>query len=270
VCPSEGYATFGDVSDVFKLHVRPDLQETSLLLAFEGWNDAGEAASAAARFFSDGVKSAPLADLDPEEFYDFTVNRPRVALESGARKLAWPSVEFRYGVGRDGRGLVVGVGPEPHLRWRRFTDEVLALARSCRVKRAVLLGAFLADVVYSRPVRVSGFSSTPDRIDALALETSTYEGPTGIVGVLADHLAAVGVEVVSLWAALPHYIEASPNPRGALALVQKASRYLALSVDDAPLRTSAAEFEERVSALVASDPALTEYVRALKKREFAQ
>jgi hypothetical protein len=258
------------VSDPFKFHVRPDLSETSLLLAFEGWNDAGEAASAAARFFAEAVQSAPLADLDPEEFYDFTVNRPRVALEGGARKLTWPSVEFRYGCGRDGRALVVGVGPEPHLRWRRFTDEVLELARACRVKRAVLLGAFLADVVYSRPVRVSGYSTTPDRIDSLALETSTYEGPTGIVGVLADHLAAVGIEVVSLWAALPHYIEASPNPRGALALVQRASRYLSLSVDDAPLRTSAAEFEERVSALVASDPALTEYVRALKKREFAQ
>jgi hypothetical protein len=260
----------GVVSEVFRFHVQPSLGDTSLLLAFEGWNDAGEAASAAARFFSDAVPGAPLAELDPEEFYDFTVNRPRVALQSGVRTLAWPTVEFRYGSSADGRGLVVGVGPEPHLRWRRFTDEVLDLARRCRVKRAVLLGAFLADVVYSRPVRVSGFSSTPDRIDSLALEVSTYEGPTGIVGVLADQLAAVGIEVVSLWAALPHYIEASPNPRGALALVQKAKHYLALPVDDAPLQQSAAEFEQRVSALVASDPALTEYVRALKKREFAQ
>jgi hypothetical protein len=264
--PAPGCATLEDVSEVFRFHVQPSLGDSS----FEGWNDAGEAASAAARFFTETVPSAPLAELDPEEFYDFTVNRPRVALKSGVRTLAWPTVEFRYGTVADGRGLVVGVGPEPHLRWRRFTEEVLELARRCRVKRAVLLGAFLADVVYSRPVRVSGFSSTPDRIDSLALETSTYEGPTGIVGVLADHLAAVGVEVVSLWAALPHYIEASPNPRGALALVQKAKHYLALSVDDAPLQQSAAEFEQSVSALVASDPALTEYVRALKKREFAQ
>lgn len=256
--------------EAFRLHVRPELRDTSLLLAFEGWNDAGEAASGAARFFADAVQGAPLAELDPEEFYDFTVNRPRVVLEGGKRKLTWPTVELRYGCGSDERALVVGVGPEPHLRWHRFTDEILTLAKRFSVKRAVLLGAFLADVVYSRPVRVSGFSSTPERVDALALETSAYQGPTGIVGVLAERLAETGVEVVSLWAGLPHYIEASPNPRGALALVLKASLYLGMPVDDAPLRESAVEFELRVSALVASDPALTEYVRALKKREFAQ
>jgi hypothetical protein len=242
-----------------------------LLLAFEGWNDAGEAASSAARFFADAVQSAPLAELDPEEFYDFTVNRPRVLLAAGKdRRIEWPSVEFRYGAFCDERALVVGVGPEPHLRWRRFTEEVLGLARRCRVRRAVLLGAFLADVVYSRPVRVSGSSSAPETALRLALEASGYEGPTGIVGVLAEQLRGDGVEVVSLWAGLPHYIEASPNPRGALALVQKASAFLSMPLDETPLRAAAAEFEEHVSALVASDPALSEYVRALKKREFAQ
>ena len=165
---------------------------------------------------------------------------------------------------------MVGVGPEPHLRWRRFSEELLALARRCEVRRAVLLGAFLADVVYSRPVRVSGSGSAPELVEHLALEPSGYEGPTGIVGVLADRLRGEGVEVVSLWAGLPHYIEASPNPRGALALVQKAASFLRMPVDETPLRDAAVEFEEHVSALVASDPALSEYVRALKKREFAQ
>ena len=117
---------------------------------------------------------------------------------------------------------------------------------------------------------MTGTATEPELVDRLVLEQSTYEGPTGIVGVLAERLRAEGVEVVSFWAGLPHYIEASPNPRGALALLQKAVAQLGMPVDDAPLRTAAAEFEERISALVAADPALTEYVRALKKREFAQ
>jgi PAC2 family len=259
------------VSELLRLHVKPDLQDTSLLLAFEGWNDAGEAASSAGRFLCDAVQGSPLAELDPESFYDFTVNRPRVRLEAGGvRRLEWPSVGFRYGTTFEGRALVAGLGPEPHLRWRAFADEVAGLARRFEVRRAALLGAFLADVVYSRPVRVSGFASAPSIVEQLALEPSGYEGPTGIVGVLADRLRREGVEFVSLWAGLPHYIEASPNPRGALALVQKASVFLGVPVDDTPLHEAAAEFEERISALVSADPALSEYVRALKKREFAQ
>jgi hypothetical protein len=259
------------MAEVLRLHVQPELREPSMLLAFEGWNDAGEAASSAARFLRDAIGGAPLADLDPEEFYDFTVNRPRVRLEAnGARRIEWPSVAFHYGTTWDDRGLVLGTGPEPHLRWRRFADELAALVRRFAVRRAALLGAFLADVVYSRPVRVSGSASAPEWLERLALEPSGYEGPTGILGVLADRLRREGVEVVSLWAGLPHYIEASPNPRGALALVQKASAFLGLPVDETPLRDAAAEFEQRVSALVATDPALSEYVRALKKREFAQ
>ena len=254
----------------FTLHAEPELRDPSLLLAFEGWNDAGEAASQAARFLADALQTEPLAELDPETFYDFTVNRPRVRLEDGARRIDWPTFELRHGAGCDGRPLIVGVGPEPHLRWRAFCEELAAFVRRFAVRRATLLGAFLADVVYSRPVRVTGFASEPALAERLALEPSTYEGPTGIVGVLAERLRAEGVEVVSFWAGLPHYIEASPNPRGALALLQKVVTHLGMPVDDAPLRTAAAEFEERISALVAADPALTEYVRALKKREFAQ
>ena len=252
------------------LQAEPALRDPSLLLAFEGWNDAGEAASQAARYFSDALQAAPLAELDPESFYDFTVNRPRVRLEDGVRRIEWPTFELRHGASLDGRPLIVGVGPEPHLRWRAFCEEMVAFVRRFAVRRATLLGAFLADVVYSLPVRVTGFASEAALAEHLGLEPSGYEGPTGIVGVLAEELRAEGVEVVSFWAGLPHYIEASPNPRGALALVQKAVLHLGMPVDDTPLRDSAAEFEERISALVAADPALTEYVRALKKREFAQ
>jgi hypothetical protein len=252
------------------LQAEPELRDPSLLLAFEGWNDAGEAASQAVRYFADALQTAPLAELDPETYYDFTVNRPRVRLEGGIRRIEWQTFALRHGAPCDGRPLIVGVGPEPHLRWRAFCDELAAFARRFAVRRATLLGAFLADVVYSLPVRVTGFASEPELAERLALEPSSYEGPTGIVGVLAERLRAEGVEVVSFWAGLPHYIEASPNPRGTLALVQKAAEHLGMPVDEAPLRASAAEFEERISALVAADPALTEYVRALKKREFAQ
>src|SRR5262249_46901423 len=144
------------------------------------------------------------------------------------------------------------------------------LARRLRVRRAVLLGAFLADVLYSRPVRVSGFGSPGALPAELAIQPTGYEGPTGIVGVLGSRLLEAGVELASLWAGLPHYLGVSPTRRGTLALVQKAAQLLDLPVDQGPLERSAAEFETRVSQLVASDPALSEYVRELKKREFAQ
>ena len=134
----------------------------------------------------------------------------------------------------------------------------------------MLLGAFLADVLYSRPVRVSGFATRPERLEHLGVEPSGYEGPTGIVGVLAERLRRQGVEVVSLWVGLPHYIAVTPNPRGALALVEKVAELLDLPLDAAPLERAALEFEEQISKLVASDPALVDYVKELKRREFAQ
>jgi predicted ATP-grasp superfamily ATP-dependent carboligase len=248
----------------------PQLRDPTLLLAFEGWNDAGDAASEAVDYFAQALQAAPLAELDPETYYDFTVNRPHVRLEDGVRRIDWRTFELQHAALLDGRQLVLGCGPEPHLRWRAFCEELAGFARRHGVRRAVLLGAFLADVVYSQPVRVTGFASDAALAERLGLEGSGYEGPTGIVAVLGERLRADGVEVVSLWAGLPHYIPASPNPRGALALVQKVTACLGLPVDEEPLRASAVEFEERISALVANDPALTEYVRALKKREFAQ
>ena len=254
-----------------RLEVVPSLAAPSLLLAFEGWNDAGEAASGAARYLADALASAPLGTLDPENFYDFTVQRPEVRLDAaGQRRIEWPAYAFRYAVVPGRCELVTGIGPEPHLRWRAFVEELIELARQLRVRRVVLLGAFLADVLYSRPVRVSGFGSEGALPPELGIQPTGYEGPTGIVGVLASRFLEAGFETVSLWAGLPHYIGVSPNPRGMLALVQTSSQVLDLPIDQAPLERDAAEFETRVSQLVASDPALSEYVRELKKREFAQ
>jgi hypothetical protein len=242
-----------------------------LLLAFEGWNDAGEAASSAVRFIERSIRAVPLAEIDCEEFIDFTVARPTVRLERGAsRALEWPHTRFVYGAVDPSRELVLGYGIEPHLRWRRYGDACVELARRLGLRRVVLLGAYLAEVVYSRPVGVTGCASSPERLEELGVAASGYEGPTGIVGMLGDRFRREGLEVVSLWSCLPHYISVSPNPRGALALVQKLTQLLSLKIDTDALEREAARFEQRISALVAADPELGEYVRQLKKREFAQ
>jgi proteasome assembly chaperone (PAC2) family protein len=259
------------VSDDLLIHVTPEFRDAPLIVAFEGWNDAGEAASAAVRFLEQAVHSVPLAEIPGEEFIDYTVHRPTVRLsEDGTRVIEWPGTEFRYGSIDGAREAILGLGVEPHLHWHRFVDLIAELAARMQVRQAVLLGAYVADVVYSRPVGVTGFATRPEVLQELGVVPSGYEGPTGIVGVLADRLQRDGVEVTSLWAGLPHYINASPNPRGALALVQTLTALLGIAIDEEPLRREAAEFEQKISNIVAEDPELSEYVRQLKRREFAQ
>jgi proteasome assembly chaperone (PAC2) family protein len=257
--------------DVLKLHVEPTLENATLVAAFEGWNDAGEAATSAARYVRDAICAVPLAEIDGEEFLDFTVRRPVVRSgKDGARDIEWPATRFTYGRSDGARELVVALGAEPHLRWRAYCEAFVGLCRRLSVRRVVLLGAYVADVVYSRPVDVTGFASDAARLREIGVAPSQYEGPTGIVGVLGECLRQDGCEVMSLWAGLPHYISVSPNPRGSLALVQKLGAALPISLDDEPLRREAATFEQRISSIVSSDPELSEYVRQLKRREFAQ
>lgn len=254
-----------------RIQARPVLHDPVLILAFEGWNDAGEAATCAARHLVDLSEAALLAEIDPEEFYDFTVRRPQVTVEAGiVRGVEWPSTEFRYGSVGSAQDLVVGIGVEPHMRWRHFADRVIRLARDAGIRQVALLGAYLGDVLYSRPVTVTGVASSPAFLERGGVQPTRYQGPTGIVGVLSERFREEGVETVSLWAGLPHYISVSPNPRGALALLQTLAGLFQWRLDLAPLERLAAEFEERVSALVASDPELGEYVRQLKRREFVQ
>jgi proteasome assembly chaperone (PAC2) family protein len=256
---------------VLSRQVEPELSDSTLLLAFDGWNDAGESATLAAGYVADALCLAPLAEIDCDEFLDLTVQRPRVKIgEDGGRCIEWPAFDFRFGSLGDARDVVVGIGPEPHLRWRVFCDLLSGYARELGVRRVVLLGAYLADVVYSRPVVVSGFATQARWLSELGVQSSHYEGPTGIVGVLGERFRADGLDVLSLWAGLPHYITAVPNPRGGLALLQKLVDCLDLKLDSAPLERQAAEFEEQISEMVAADPELSEYVRQLKRREFAQ
>lgn len=254
-----------------RMQVEPSLRDAPLVMSFQGWNDAGEAASRAVRFVEQSIRSVPLAEIDGEDFIDYTVHRPTVRMADGDRRtIEWPRTEFRYGSPDSIRELVVGLGIEPHFHWRRFVDLVAELVARLEIRQVVLLGAYVADVVYSLPVGVSGFASRPETLAPLGVLPSRYEGPTGIIGVLADRLARDDVEVTSLWAGLPHYIDAAPNHRGALALVQKLTALLGIKLDEAPLRTEAADFEQHVSYLVSADPELSEYVRQLKRREFAQ
>jgi proteasome assembly chaperone (PAC2) family protein len=259
------------VSDLLHMNVVPSLREPVLLLAFEGWNDAGEAATSAARYLENAAKAVDLAAIDCEDFFDFTVCRPRVRLDAeGVREIEWPECRFSFGSLDGNRDIVIGTGIEPHLRWRTFSDLVARLTQRLGIQHVILLGAYLADVLYSRPVAVTGFASESATLERLGVSPSSYEGPTGLVGVLGDRFRRDGLEVLSLWAGLPHYISATPNPRGALALLQNVAKHLSLGLDEEPLRNAAVEFEERVSALVAADPELSEYVRELKRREFAQ
>ncbi|MEO1914586.1 MAG: PAC2 family protein [Myxococcales bacterium] len=259
------------MTDLLRIHVQPSLQEPTAIFAFEGWSDAGDAASNAVSFINEAIRAVPLAELDSENFYDFTVTRPEIVMdENNQREVHWPGNEFRYGEASKTRDLITCAGVEPHMRWRCFCDCISEVLKANDVKRVVLLGSHLADVVYSQPVQITGVASNPALLERLGVQASTYQGPTGILGVLADRFNRDGLDVLSLWAGLPHYINARPNPRGALALVQIVSEALGIRFDLDPLYRSAAEFEERISNLVAQDPELRDYVKQLKRREFAQ
>ena len=225
----------------------------------------------ALRFINEAIRAVPLAEIDAENFYDFTVCRPESVIEGEkGRHVRWPGNEFRFGSADASRELVTFSGVEPHLMWRCFCDCVAEVTKSVEVERVILLGSYLADVIYSQPVQITGYASGEGVLDSMGVEPSQYQGPTGILGVLADRFESDGYEVVSLWAGLPQYINARPNPRGALALLQVLGDFLDLEIELEPMYKSAAEFEERISRLVSRDPELSDYVRQLKRREFAQ
>ena len=259
------------MDEQLSFHARPTLRNPDLILALEGWNDAGEAATFAIRYIIQQTAAVSFAEIDPETYYDFTVRRPEAIVESGVlRQLEWPRNEFFYGPADAESDVVLGVGIEPHLRWLSYSDQILNLVEKLGIARVVLLGAYLADVLYSRPVAVSGVVSSPALLSKAGVEPTHYRGPTGMIGVLGNRLRERGLEVVSFWAGLPHYINIAPNPRGSLALTEKLGEFCGLRVDSVPLRRAAAECEERIATMVAEDPELAEYVRALKRREFAQ
>ena len=237
------------------------------MCAFGGWNDAGEAATSALTFMGAGLEARRFATIDAEEFVDFQATRPDVKLVDGiTREIEWPEWEiYEARVPRAPRDLVILSGPEPSHRWRTFCSLVTELAEALGVQMVVTLGALLADVPHSRPVSVSGLASDQALIDRLGLQAPTYEGPTGIVGVLQAACADAGMPSASLWAAVPHYVAVAPNPKGALALLRRLESLVGVTVDATELEGAAADYERQVSRAVELDPEVQAFVERLER-----
>lgn len=252
--------------DYVRWQDRPELRRPVLIAAFEGWNDAADAASTAARYLRDRWSARPFATIDHEDFYDFTATRPQVRLVNGlTRRIEWPETELSWaalpGTSRD---VVVLLGHEPQLKWRTFTEQVVTVATELKVELIVILGALLADVPHSRPVRVTGTAADAELVRRLDLGRSTYEGPTGIVGVLHEAFSRSHLPSASLWAAVPHYVAATPSPKASLALVERAVDLLSTTVDIEDLVIAAADYERQVNEVVAADDDVVAYVRRLE------
>lgn len=246
----------------------PTLNRPILVLAFDGWNDAGGSATFAAKFLSQRLGAHKFASLDPETFYNFVERRPQVRLRNGEREILWPANEFSYA--RDSRlvqDVIIGLGIEPHLRWRAYIESILRVVQDCHVELVVTLGALLADVAHSRPVRLTGMASDPELARRLHLSVSRYEGPTGIVGTLGDACRRQGLPAISIWANVPNYLNASPNIKAALALVRRVCTLLDFGADLSDLETAASDFERSVAKVLASDAKVAEYVRRLEERD---
>jgi proteasome assembly chaperone (PAC2) family protein len=245
---------------------RPALRRPVLVAAFEGWNDAGEAASTALGFVAATLDAETFAQIDPEEFYDFQQTRPTVRLADGdSRVIEWPSVQFQAVRLPDAnRDLILVRGNEPNLRWRTFASEIIELATDLRAQMVVTVGALLADVPHTRPVQVVSSAGDRDLAERLGLRVSRYEGPTGILGVLGDLATAEGIPTVGLWAALPHYLNLAPNPWGAMALIQELRRLLPMAVDTSALAGQTEAFDAAVGELVEENPELAGYIERLE------
>ncbi|MET9345692.1 PAC2 family protein [Streptomyces termitum] len=245
----------------------PELIDPVMVAAFEGWNDAGDAASTAVAHLDREWKGEVFAALDAEDYYDFQVNRPTVFLENGVRKITWPTTRLsvvRIG-GEKPRDLVLVRGIEPSMRWRSFCNELLGFAHELGVEMVVILGALLGDTPHTRPVPVSGVTSDPDLARTMDLEETRYEGPTGIVGILQEACTHAGVPAVSLWAAVPHYVSQPPNPKATLALLNRLEDLIGLRIPLGELPEDARAWQLGVDQLAAEDSEVAEYVQTLEE-----
>jgi proteasome assembly chaperone (PAC2) family protein len=254
------------LTDHLRWHRRPALRSPVVVAAFEGWNDAGEGATGAVRALAEAWVAEPFADIDPEEFFDFTANRPHVRLVDGrTREIDWPSNTFLHAALPDRPSdVVLLVGTEPGLRWRTFCEQVIDVVRQTDARLVVTLGALLSEVPHSRPVRVIGTAEDDDLIARLRLRRSTYEGPTGIVGTLHDALRRRGVPSLSLWAAVPTYVSGPASPAATLALVRRVVDLLGVTFDTDGLETESAEYLARIDELVSDDEDLREFLARLE------
>jgi len=245
---------------------RPTLRTPRAILAWEGWNDACDAASGSAAFLLGQLeRPEPFAVIEPEEFYDFQVRRPQVAVDDGGtRSLTWP-VTSAFAVPAGAHDLVLVTGEEPNLRWKTYTRTVAGLLVEADVEMVVTLGAFIGQVAHTLPVPIVGVATDPALVDKHGLLTSRYEGPTGIVGVVLEACREVGIPAISLWAATPHYLAANPNPKAMVALLRTARRILEVDLDLEELERIAADFATRVDEAMAENEEFVGYVRRLEE-----
>jgi predicted ATP-grasp superfamily ATP-dependent carboligase len=251
--------------EALRIERRPEVERPVLIASFRGWNDGGQGASLASSFLSRTWQAERFADIDPESFFDFQMTRPQVALENGRRRIDWPDNSFHHArVGS--RDLVLLLGTEPSLRWRSFSGLITSLATDLGVSMVVTLGALLADVPHTRPAPVTASATDPGVLEQLGLQPSRYEGPTGMVGVLHDTCSQAGIPSVSLWAAVPHYVQLTPSPRAAKALCDRLSSVLDVPVDTSELEQAGQAYIQQVSEAVATDEETAAYVEELESR----
>ncbi|MCI0547137.1 MAG: PAC2 family protein [Candidatus Rokubacteria bacterium] len=260
------------MSDALTINEMPDpLRRPVLIMAFAGWNDAAESATTAARYFTQLWPSETFAHIDPEEFYHFGLSRPYVRFKSGSRterEVVWPATEFSICRPPDlDRDLIVGVAIEPHLKWRTYCAAVIDLARRCNAALVLTLGALLAEVPHTRPIRLVGGTHDPELAARLGIRPTRYEGPTGIVGVLNTICRERDIPTASLWANVPHYISGIENPKAAMALVRRVLMLLHTEADLSDLEEASRQFEQNLEEIVSQNAKIAEYIRKLERKK---
>jgi proteasome assembly chaperone (PAC2) family protein len=247
----------------------PQLRSPILVCAFAGWNDAAGAATTALTTAAESLDAEVIAQIDPEEYFDFQANRPTIRLTEGeTREIEWPgNVLLAATPNGAERDLILLAGTEPNLRWRTFADGVAETAEGLGVEMVVTLGALIADVAHTLPVPITGLASDEDLVERLDLTRSNYEGPTGVVGVLHDACRRRGIQSASLWAAIPHYVAAVPNPKAALALLRRLEGLVGVAVEASGLEEESDSYQSQVSRAVSANPEIEELVQRLEEEQ---
>ena len=240
-----------------------------LVCAFRGWNDAAAAASTALGAVASSFDVETIARIDPEDYFDFQSTRPTISMNEGqTRRIDWPANDLlAVRVPSADRDLVLLDGTEPNLRWRTFSETVATAADALGVELVITLGALIAEVSHTLPVPITGLASDPDLVEELELERSNYEGPTGIVGVVHDLCRANGIQSASLWAAVPHYVAAVPNPKAALALLRRLEGLTGIAVEASDLEAETGDYEDQIGRAVAANPEIEELVSRIEAEQ---
>jgi proteasome assembly chaperone (PAC2) family protein len=247
----------------------PKLRSPVMVCSFRGWNDAAAAASTALAAIGNSLDSEPIASIDPEEYFDFQSTRPTITMGAGeVRHIEWPENNFiAVRIPGGDRDLVLLDGTEPNLRWRTFSETVATAADALDVELVITMGSLIAEVSHTLPVPITGLASSPELVDELDLERSNYEGPTGIVGVVHDLCHQTGIDSASLWAAVPHYVAAVPNPKAALALLRRLEGMTGIAVEASELEEETTDYEEQIGRAVAANPEIEELVERIEAEQ---